>query len=75
MLLTPPEAAERLRARLGMRDDGGPDGISCRDESIDSSRDSLRYSVRPPAPSTEVRGEQASTPTGSNRIRRLGELI
>jgi hypothetical protein len=34
MLLTPPEAAERLRARLGMRDDGGPDGISCRDESI-----------------------------------------
>jgi hypothetical protein len=34
VLLTPPEAAESLRARLGMRDDGGPDGITCRDETI-----------------------------------------
>mgnify|MGYP003517323134 CR=1 FL=1 len=25
---------DRLRARLEVRDDGGPDGISCRDESI-----------------------------------------
>jgi cell division protein FtsB len=62
----------RLRARLEVRDDGGPDGILCRDESIrmqDAEIARLRAEVE------ALKAENARLHTANERMRAALERV